>query len=300
MDVAVDGTVKIGFSGEDWFGPGRPSLPPRVDGPVTVMDQLGTATSVTVVDADVRCSVRAYEDRPLVVFRCEATIDLDRHRDRRVRPTFDRMADLHPQVNALKVQRQRACAPLSSSTASSRFPATPVLRSTAGSSSPTGRPPAGLCCSPEKTAERSSWLHSTRSTNRPSASTTERCAAAGTATWNASQPASRPILPYSPPTALAPLSTHGAGCSSTLPVPSALGAGRTRSVRARRTGPTTARPTGTRRNLDTTSPDRSSRLSMTCGSMASRSGPCSWTRGSTPTLSFGHSTPRNGSCRPAP
>ena len=76
MDVAVDGTVKIGFSGEDWFGPGRPSLPPRVDGPVTVMDQLGTATSVTVVDADVRCSVRAYEDRPLVVFRCEATIDL--------------------------------------------------------------------------------------------------------------------------------------------------------------------------------------------------------------------------------
>ena len=35
VDVAVDGTVKIGLNGEDWFGPGRPSLPPDVGEPVT-------------------------------------------------------------------------------------------------------------------------------------------------------------------------------------------------------------------------------------------------------------------------
>ena len=72
-----------------------------------------------------------------------------------------------------------------------------------------------------------------------------------------------------------------------------------RSVRALRTGPTTARPIGTRQNLDTTSRDRSSRPSTTCGRMVSRSAPCSSTRGSTHTPSCGHSTPRNGSCPPS-
>ena len=33
VDVAVDGTVKIGFNGEDWFGPGRPSSAPDVGSP---------------------------------------------------------------------------------------------------------------------------------------------------------------------------------------------------------------------------------------------------------------------------
>ena len=76
MDIAVDGALKIGLNGEDWFGPGRPSLPPDVGEPVMAIDQLGAARSVTVVEGDVRCSVRAYVDRPLLVFRCEATTDL--------------------------------------------------------------------------------------------------------------------------------------------------------------------------------------------------------------------------------
>jgi hypothetical protein len=76
VDVEIDGTVKIGLNGEDWFGPGRPSLPPDVGEPVAAIDQLGAARSVTVVEGDVRCSVRAYVERPLLVFRCEATTDL--------------------------------------------------------------------------------------------------------------------------------------------------------------------------------------------------------------------------------
>ncbi len=76
MEVAGDGTVRIGLNGEDWFGPGRPSLPPDVGNPVTAIDKLGVATSVTVVEGDVRCSVRAYAERPLIVFRCEATTNL--------------------------------------------------------------------------------------------------------------------------------------------------------------------------------------------------------------------------------
>jgi hypothetical protein len=77
VDVAVDGTVKIGLNGEDWCGPGRPSLPADVGAPVTVIDQLGVARSVTVVEGDVRCSVRAYVERPLLVFRCVASTDLN-------------------------------------------------------------------------------------------------------------------------------------------------------------------------------------------------------------------------------
>ncbi len=76
VDVAADGTVKVGLDGEDWFGPGQPSLLPSVGQPHAADDQLGVATSVTVVDAEVRCSVRAYDARPLVVFSCEATVDL--------------------------------------------------------------------------------------------------------------------------------------------------------------------------------------------------------------------------------
>ncbi len=74
--VAPDGTVRIGLRGDDWLGPGRPSLPPRIAEPATSTDELGTATSVTVVDDDVRCSIRAYTDRPLLVFRSEAKTDL--------------------------------------------------------------------------------------------------------------------------------------------------------------------------------------------------------------------------------
>jgi hypothetical protein len=75
-DIAADGAVKIGFDGEDWFGPGRPARPTLVGEPVKTIDELGAAKSVTIVDGDVRCSVRAYEDRPLLVFRSEATTNL--------------------------------------------------------------------------------------------------------------------------------------------------------------------------------------------------------------------------------
>jgi hypothetical protein len=76
VDVAADGAVKIGFDGEDWFGPGRAARSTMVGEPEKTIDERGAARSVTVVDGDVRCSVRAYEDRPLLVFRCEATTDL--------------------------------------------------------------------------------------------------------------------------------------------------------------------------------------------------------------------------------
>lgn len=76
MDVAADGTVKVGLDGQDWFGPGRSSLPSSVGEPVKSVDRLGAAKSLTVVDRDVRCSVRAYDARPLLVFRCEAKVEL--------------------------------------------------------------------------------------------------------------------------------------------------------------------------------------------------------------------------------
>jgi hypothetical protein len=76
VEVGDDGTVTIGLDGEDWFGPGRPSLPPNLGEPFATTDDLGTATSLRVVDGEVRCTVRAYEERPLLVFRCEATADV--------------------------------------------------------------------------------------------------------------------------------------------------------------------------------------------------------------------------------
>jgi hypothetical protein len=76
VDVAPDGTITIGIDGEDWFGPGRPSRPANVGEPTATTDELGGATSVAVVDGDVRCSVRAYAERSLLVLRCEAAADL--------------------------------------------------------------------------------------------------------------------------------------------------------------------------------------------------------------------------------
>jgi hypothetical protein len=77
VEVSADGTVTIGLNQEDWFGPGRPSLPVSMGEPVTAVDDLGLATSVIVVDDDVRCSVRAYSDLPLIAFHCEATTDVE-------------------------------------------------------------------------------------------------------------------------------------------------------------------------------------------------------------------------------
>ena len=76
IEIAPDGTVVIGLDGEDWFGPGRPSLPADVGEALATSGDLGDSTSVVVVDGDVRCSVRAYADRPLLVFRSEARRDL--------------------------------------------------------------------------------------------------------------------------------------------------------------------------------------------------------------------------------
>ena len=76
MDLAGDGTLTLGLDGEDWFGPGSCSLPGEVRELSTTADELGTASSAVVVDGDVRCSLRAYADTPLLVFRCEATAEL--------------------------------------------------------------------------------------------------------------------------------------------------------------------------------------------------------------------------------
>jgi hypothetical protein len=81
VDVAGDGTIRIGWgSVPDWLGPatatgavelGAPGTPVEVD------DDLGPGTAVVVADGDVRLTVRACTDRPMVVFRTEASVDLE-------------------------------------------------------------------------------------------------------------------------------------------------------------------------------------------------------------------------------
>ena len=167
-DIAVDGTVKIGLDGEDWFGPGRPSLPPRVGEPVMAIDQLGAASSVTVVEGDVRCSVRAYVDRPLLVFRCEATTDLtdittgEFDRPSLGWPTFtpsERAQGETPKgLRALVFQHCEFALPSNAGPSLDGWFLLLIVPRL-----------AGPCCSPEKTAGRFSLLPSTRSTSRPSA-----------------------------------------------------------------------------------------------------------------------------------
>lgn len=77
VDVEGDGTVRIGWDERDWLGPGRPSRTAKPGSPSPHEDDLGSATSMTVTDGDVRCSVRAYSEQPMVVFRTEALTDLD-------------------------------------------------------------------------------------------------------------------------------------------------------------------------------------------------------------------------------
>jgi len=78
VDVTDGGTVRIGWGEPDWFGPGAPTRPPvgELPAPAAVAEDLGSAEEVVVVDEAVRCSVRAYADRPLLVFRTEAATDL--------------------------------------------------------------------------------------------------------------------------------------------------------------------------------------------------------------------------------
>ncbi len=76
IDIADDGTTRVGWGETDWFGPATCGRPVTVTEPIDVVDDLGVATSVTVADGDVRCSVRAYTQGPMAVFRTEATTDL--------------------------------------------------------------------------------------------------------------------------------------------------------------------------------------------------------------------------------
>ena len=80
VDIEPDGTIRVGWGEADWFGPGRTSRHSAASKPiksVELVDDLGRSRSVTVADVDVRCSVRAYADRPMIVFRTEALVDLD-------------------------------------------------------------------------------------------------------------------------------------------------------------------------------------------------------------------------------
>ena len=81
VDIAGDGTVRIGWGEPDWFGPGRTTravAPEAARTALEVDDDLGAATEVTVVDdGRVRCSVRAYRERPVLVFRTEALAAVD-------------------------------------------------------------------------------------------------------------------------------------------------------------------------------------------------------------------------------
>ncbi|HEX7355763.1 MAG TPA: hypothetical protein VF288_13145 [Mycobacteriales bacterium] len=76
VEVEVDGAVRVGWGERDWFGAGRASRPVTVAAPADGADDLGPFSAVTVTGGDVRCSVRAYPQRPLVVFRSEATVPL--------------------------------------------------------------------------------------------------------------------------------------------------------------------------------------------------------------------------------
>ena len=78
VEVTDGGAVRIGWDEPDWFGPGAatPHGSGAVSAPTPRVDDLGAAQEVVVADGPVRCSVRAYADRPMLVFRIEATTDL--------------------------------------------------------------------------------------------------------------------------------------------------------------------------------------------------------------------------------
>jgi hypothetical protein len=76
VEVGPDGAVRVGWGEPDWFGAGRASRPVTVGEPAHGADDLGPFTAITVVDGDVRCSVRAYAERPVVVFRSQAVVPL--------------------------------------------------------------------------------------------------------------------------------------------------------------------------------------------------------------------------------
>ena len=86
--IDVDGVVRIEWGEADWFGPGRltrhGAVAP-VEGEVTLAevsvteidDDIGHARLATVHRGVVQASVRAYRGLPMLVFRLQATTDLD-------------------------------------------------------------------------------------------------------------------------------------------------------------------------------------------------------------------------------
>lgn len=86
----ADGRARVAWSEPDWLGPvglrfqtGGAALTPRASGarPFDASDDLGAYQALALAWDEtplaVRCSVRAYRDRPLLVFRLEAAADLD-------------------------------------------------------------------------------------------------------------------------------------------------------------------------------------------------------------------------------
>ena len=269
VDIADDGTVRVGRDEADWFGPGSPTRPATVQAPVQVLDDLGPATSVTVVDGDMRCSVRAYAERPMVVFRSEALVRR-RPASRRARSTSrrsawpiftpaERAAGRHPEglralvVPALRVRRSRA----TPARPRRLVPAPPPSAHRLAAPAHPGRRPDAA----GRTARRVPRADHRPQRRHPALRLARRPRIGARRLHHRPGRARRPTAPATPRRA-------GAGCCSTPRAPCARVAGPTRSVRALRTGPTTVRPTGTGPSRATTWRARSSPPSTTCGRMS--------------------------------
>jgi hypothetical protein len=89
FQLDADGRARVAWGEPDWLGPvglrfqtGGAALAPRATGarPFEGRDDLGAHQALALAWDEtplaVRCSVRAYRDRPLLVFRLEAAADL--------------------------------------------------------------------------------------------------------------------------------------------------------------------------------------------------------------------------------
>lgn len=80
VTIDTDGSVRVGVGDTDWLGRGDAGVPfVTPPGPAeSLVDDLGASESVVVAHGGgIRRSVRAYTDRPLVVFESSATAALD-------------------------------------------------------------------------------------------------------------------------------------------------------------------------------------------------------------------------------
>ncbi len=146
-----------------------------------------------MADGPVRCSVRAYADRPMLVFRIEATTDLVGPRHRRVRPAVGGLAGLRPRPSALGGGAPDGTRALVFQHCEFGLPSQAGVDLDGFFLLP-HRPPTGwplLLAAPDgRTILRRA--RSTTSTSRPSGSTAAPSGAGGTATWRGSTPASPP------------------------------------------------------------------------------------------------------------